>query len=528
MKRKILGISLLSAMTLCSAISLSACGEHNTPAVNPEFKDVLWSGVEDIDLNMGDAIPDLLKGVTAETDTGKKLTVKVDEEASDVIDTSVNGSFTVYYVAYDGDTLVSDEKGGSATRTVNVNRGTYIEDNDFKTGEKFSWAGNGNAGSEMSWKMDKATESLVVDIKNSGQAHWQNQVEFNGLSVKANTTYEITIRAKSTTGRNIGASLEVPAEAYRLIEDNSTNVLGYKTSNEYQDFKYYYTASQDFDGVKFGITLGRFNEDDVAPSVVNIDKVEIKAMAKKANSTGIVFENADQVVYKVGSLQDYLDLPKVTAKDAKGNPVTLIKEGAVQTTEFASELAKATFGEIYKYVDSEGNLSYYKRQIEYAPSTERAHEYSTLDGQFTSGTKFWNKEENGLVKISENKADNTVTIAATKDKGSDADWKAQLQQNSIDGQILRSGNSYKAIVKAKTTNKDVKTLRLEFCAGAGNKAAKTDLIFNANDTYQEFETAVFTPENDVTGGALRVGLLLAEYSAKYSLTVDYIQIVEVK
>ena len=522
MKRKFIGIALLSALTFGSMVTLSSCagGETIKPITN-----VNWEGLDDIYLTMGDEVPNLLAGVKAVADNNKELTVKIDEEMSDEVSTKIDGAFTIYYVAFDGDKKI-EEDYGQASRTVTVERGTYIDDNDFKTGEKGKWAGNGNAGSVMSWEMDKANEAIKVEITNSGEEFWQNQVEYNGLNVRANTTYQITVRAKSTTGRNIGTSLEVPAEGYKLIEDNSTNVVGYKTSTEYQDFKYYFTASQDYLGVKFGITLGRFNEDDVAPSTVYIDKVEIKALAKQANTSGIVFTG--DTVCTVHSYKEYLDLPAVTAKDATGKDVKLTKEGVIQKAEFADELSKATFGEMFSYTDENGNFSYFKRQINYRSQIEREFEYSTLDGEFTKGTKYWVKEENGLIEIKDDRANGTVVIKSLKESTREPDWRAQLQQNNIDGQKLTGGKKYKAVVKAKTTNKDVRTLRLEFCAGAGNPAAKKDLTFSANDTFETFETEVFAPAKDVSGGALRVGLLLAEYNASYTLTVDSIQIVEVK
>ena len=521
MKNRLFKGAAFLALVFGTTGLVAACGQQQ---VAPTEK-VVWSGVDDIELDMGDAAPNLLLGVVA-TQGDKTLTVRIDNEKSDEVNTDVAGAFSIYYVAYDGDKAVDESLNGEVVRTVSVLRGTHVDNNEFKSNDKRGWGGNGNAGSEMTWDIDTAQQALVVNITKSGNEYWQNQVEFNGLTVKANTTYEITIRAKSATPRNIGASLEVPALGYRCIDKVSVNSVGYTMTTSFADYKFYYTAEENFDGVKFGIILGRFNELDETANTVTIDKVEVKKMAKQANSTGVTFTGESHV--EVRDLAEYRALPAVTATKG-GQAVTLTKEGAVQGVEFNEELATAVFGEMWKYVDGDGNLSYFRRQITYkAPAPARAHDYDTLDGDFEYGLKFWNPERNDIVSIEEDKTNQVIEIASVKAAPSgEADWRGQLQQNNNGGK-LEKDHAYKMVVEAKIDNINVTTLRAEFCAGAGNPAAKKDMVFTAANTYQTFETDPFQPTVDVTGGGYRVGLLIGEYSEAYHLTVKSIHVEEVE
>lgn len=519
----------LFALVFSAGAMLVACGGNPSQSSQsssvPEQK-VTWSGADDIELDMGDPAPNLLLGVTAKQGS-KTLTVRIDEDRSDEVDTSVAGAFSIYYIAFDGELQIPERLGGELIRTITVSRGTYVDNANFESSDVRGWSGNGNAGSEMSWAIDTTQKALVVTIAKSGNEYWQNQVEFNGLSVKADTTYVVNIRAKSETPRNIGATLEVPSLSYRNIDTVGVNSVGYTMTNEYQDYKFYYTASENYDGVKFGILLGRFNELDETANVVTIDSVAITKAAKKANSTGIVFSNASNVT--INSYEEYQALAPVTAVDASGTAVALTKEGAVQSSAFNEDLGTAVFGEMWKYVDSDGNLSYTRRQINYqAPAPERGGAYDTLDGDFEYGTKFWNLEENDIVSIEADKENGVVEISSVKEAPSgEADWRAQIQQNNNGGK-LEKDHAYKMVVEAKIDNINVETLRAEFCAGAGNPNAKKDMVFEAADTYQKFETEVFQPTQDVTDGGYRVGLLIGEYSEAYTLTVKSIHVEEVE
>ena len=285
MRNKLFKSAAFFALLFGVSTILASC---NQPAESESTEHVVWSGVSDLELDMGDHAPNLLLGVTA-TQGKKELTVKIDEERSDELDTSVAGAFSIYYVAYNGNKAISDKLDGEYIRTITVLRGTFIDNSDFESSDKKGWSGNGNGNSEMTWDIDATQKALVVNITKAGDEYWQNQVEFNGLSVKYNTTYEIDIRAKSDTPRNIGASLEVPSLGYRCIDDVSVNSVGYTLTNQYGSYKFYYTASASYDGVKFGIILGRFNELDETANKVYIDSVKISKLEKRANSTGITF-----------------------------------------------------------------------------------------------------------------------------------------------------------------------------------------------------------------------------------------------
>ena len=226
-KRGLVKNAAFLALVFSAGAIMASCGQNqpqssSSVSSSVPAEKVKWEGVADLNLDMGDAAPNLILGVTAKQGD-KVLTIKIDEERSDEVDTSVAGAFSIYYIAYDGSTPVGEALNGEYIRTVNVSRGTYIDNNKFETANKKGWGGNGNGNSEMSWDIDTTQKALVVNIVKSGDEYWQNQVEFNGLEVKANTTYVVDIRAKSDTPRNIGATMEVPALSYRCIDSVSVN-----------------------------------------------------------------------------------------------------------------------------------------------------------------------------------------------------------------------------------------------------------------------------------------------------------------
>lgn len=534
-RKKVLGVALLSALTFGSVVGMTACG--GTPAEDTEGQEedltVTWTGLDTVTLQMGDTAPDPLAGVTATASNGDTLTVVIDEDNSLDIDTGYPGTYTVYYYAKDADGNYVDEEGtGYAWKTFTVERGTTLDNSTFDTGIEH-WSGNGNAGSVVNFSWDSTEKALLATISNAGKEYWNNQAEYNGLNLKANTTYKITFKAKSNSGRNIGVTMEIPAEGYKVVE--TPNCYGLATTTEYQTFDFYYTTGDaDLSSIKFGFLLGRFTEaDDVEdpnnPDKVWIDDITITALATKANSTGVTFANAG--TYKLDPLNpiaSIADAPQVTATDAEGNDITdeLVKTGVIPT-KFNSDMTIANFAEQYMYTDEDGNISYVRREFSWSLSADLENPYSTANSDFTDGLNWWTKEENGIVTITHDAEEGAAVIEAVNNSSNEADWRAQLQQNNV-GNKLTAGETYYVEVRAKVDNPDVRTLRLEFCANAGGNAnAKSDLIFTEADTYQVFKSAEYTPTADVTGGNLRVGLLLAEYNVKYTLTVDYIKIVKV-
>lgn len=521
-RKKVLSVALFGALTLGSIVSMTSCGGQEVGI--PDDATVEWAGLETVTLSMGDEAPDPLEGVTATSSYGDKLKVVLDSKNSMTIDTGYPGTYTVYYYAETEDGTRVDETGtGYAYKTFIVERGTALDNSTFDTGVA-GWNGNGNAGSIMAFSWDSEEKALKVDITNAGGEYWNNQVEYNGLNLKANTTYEISFKAKSNSGRNIGVTMEVPAEGYAVVE--TPNCYGLATTSTYQDFKFYYTTgNKDLSAIKLGFLLGRFTEaDDVAAGetdTVWIDDVYVKALEKTANTTGVVFENAD--LYELDGLDPFGSLakaPAVTATDAAGNDITskLVKTG-VTPTSFADTITKANFAEQYMYTDDEGNISYVRREFVWNKPANRENEWDLMNDDFNDGLLYWSLEENELVDITEK--DGIATIAALKDSSTQPDWGAQLQQNNT-GNVLKAGETYYVEVKAKVDNPSVRTLRLEFCG----PTRKTDMIFEKADEWQVFKSQEYTPETDVAGGSLRIGLLLGEYNVKYTMDVDYIKIIK--
>ena len=524
MRKKLLNFALLGTLTLGSIVMMTSCQPEGN--VIPDDLTVTWSGLDTVTLSMGDATPDRLSGVTATASDGTTLEVRVDEDNSMTIDTGYPGTYIVYYYAYDANgNEVDPEDTGYASKTFVVERGVTLDNSTFDE-SIFGWTGNGNQGSAMSYGWDSTEKALKIDITNSGEEYWQNQVQYNGLDLDAKTTYIISFKAKASTPRNIGASLEDLNNNYAVID--GPNSVGIPLTTEYKTYEFIYTtgADEEYNNVKLGFLMGRFTEADDAPSSIWLDDVYVRKAEKLANSTGVEFSGKQYVT--IDSIDDLATLEPVTATDSEGNDITeeLVRTGSLPTS-FPSSADTACFGEQYTYTDSEGNISYFRRQIAWEYTIVLEEDWEVANGDFDEGLLGWTAEENGLVTINDNE-DGTVTIKSVGEEGSsdNNDWRAQLQQNDA-GNKLTAGYSYQMEVRAKIKTSDpstLRTLRLEFCAGAGNSSAKTDLIFEENDTYVTFTSATFTPNADVSGANYRVGLLVGEFHQAYELTVDYIHV----
>ena len=542
MKRKFLGLALLSALSLGSIVGMTSCGEDLSDVPDPDDPngdnsdkvEVTWSGLDDIETYLFEEEPDLLAGVSATTEDGKSLTVKVNEEQSDVINMEKTGAYYIYYDAYDGDELVNSDDA-HADRMVIVNQGTYVSNGTFDNSIA-TWSANGNAGSQVSASYDEEQQCMVLNVANSGNEYWQNQAETRGIQVEKGVTYKVSFRAKSDTGHTVGATMEDVGAGYKVIESGNPNSVGYATTSEWQTYEFYYTSDVDCEDTKLAIMVGRWTEKDDAEAKVYIDDVKVEKMDKVANSTGVEFTGDHNVT--VTSFDEYKNLAAVTAVDAAGNPVELVREGAQPTEAWPSDFTTAVFGEIWKYEDSDGNLSYFRRQITYKASIIRENEYDYLNADFNDNGAYWTFE-NGAAYAKDGQplatisySDSNATISARYTEKTDgSDWTVQLYQN-VEGQVLREGHSYKVVMEAKINNLSAGNLRIEFLAAdraaINNAEPKTDIIFSEANTFQTIESSVYTMTKDVNvTDNPRISLLLGEYSDDYTLTIDSLHIVEV-
>ena len=542
MKRKFLGLALLSALSLGSIVGMTSCGEDLSDVPDPDDPngdnsdkvEVTWSGLDDIETYLFEEEPDLLAGVSATTEDGKSLTVKVNEEQSDVINMEKTGAYYIYYDAYDGDELVNSDDA-HADRMVIVNQGTYVSNGTFDNSIA-TWSANGNAGSQVSASYDEEQQCMVLNVANSGNEYWQNQAETRGIQVEKGVTYKVSFRAKSDTGHTVGATMEDVGAGYKVIESGNPNSVGYATTNEWQTYEFYYTSDVDCEDTKLAIMVGRWTEKDDAEAKIYIDDVKVEKMDKVANSTGVEFTGDHNVT--VTSFDEYKNLAAVTAVDAAGNPVELVREGAQPTEAWPSDFTTAVFGEIWKYEDSDGNLSYFRRQITYKASIIRENEYDYLNADFNDNGAYWTFE-NGAAYAKDGQplatisySDSNATISARYTEKTDgSDWTVQLYQN-VEGQVLREGHSYKVVMEAKIDNLSAGNLRIEFLAAdraaINNAEPKTDIIFSEANTFQTIESSVYTMTKDVNvTDSPRITLLLGQYSDDYTLTIDSLHIVEV-
>ena len=282
--------------------------------------------------------------------------------------------------------------------------------------------------------------------------------------------------------------------------------------------------------------VGRWTEKDDAPAKIYIDNVKVEKMDKVANTTGVEFTGDHNVT--VTSFEEYKNLAPVTAVDAAGNPVELVREGAQPTEAWPSTFTGACFGEIWKYEDSEGNLSYFRRQITYKASIVRENEYDYMNADFDDNGAYWTFEDgaayakDGKALATVSYADSQATIKARYTEKTDtSDWTVQLYQK-VEGQVLREGHSYKLVMNAKIDKLNVTNLRMEFLAAdraaINNAEPKTDIIFTEANKFETIESPVYTMTKDVTVNRdRRITLLLGQYSDDYTLTIDSLHIVEV-
>lgn len=545
MKKKLLALSLLGVLSLGSIVGMTSCGEgqtnsddnggdNNNGGDDNEKVEVIWGGLEDIETYLFEEEPDLLEGVTATTSDGKSLTVRVNEDNSDILDMTKAGAYYISYDAYDGDALVNSDDA-HADRMVIVNQGVYVSNGTFDNSIA-TWTANGNEGAAVTASYDAEQKCMVLNVSNSGSKYYQNQAEVNGLQVEAGVTYKVSFDAKSDTGHTVAATMEDPGNSYKVIESANPNSVGYETTNEWQTFNFYYTSDVDCDNTKLGIMVGRFTEKDDAPAKVYIDNVKIEKMDKVANSTGVTFTGDHYVT--VTSFEEYQSLSDITAVDASGNPVTLTREGAKPTEAWPSTMTEAQFGEMWKYEDADGNLSYFRRQITYKANIKRVNEYDYLNGDFDENGAYWtfengaNQSVDGDPLATVSYVDGTAVVSTRyTQKKDDSDWTVQMYQN-VEGQVLRAGHTYKFVMNAKIDKIDVANIRIEFLNSAkdaiSNQEVKTDVIFDQADTYEIHESAEYTLTRDVNVNANpRITLLLGQYTSDYTLTIDSIHIVEV-
>lgn len=530
MKRNVL---LLTATAL-SALILTGCdGTQKASSTQPQPPisstvqqelEVTWAGIENVTLTIGDVF-DPLAGVTATDSTGASLTVTVDAENSDIVDTSYKGTSTVQYVTTD-----SNGYKHTQTRNVTVIQGHTISNGTFdKNITGWTLDDNTSAGATKAYDNGAAK----ITIKATGNEVWKVQFYQTGLMFDANSIYELSFKAKSPDHRSIAGGFENVSAGYSMMYPGFTSIM---LGDDYTTYKMYCTTKEAVANVKAVILLGRACSVDEGatkdkPHTVYIDDVAVKKI--EANKTGVVFENTETKTINV--IDQVASLPKVTAKDSTGKDITDdLKVIGIVPDSFEETCTQTSFAQIYTYTDKDGNLSFAYRNVNYKDtSTVRPNEYNPLNGDFTYGFKGWTPEANpGAVsdgKIAlETKAENgMVTMDFTTMKSGLPDWNAQLWQNGI---TLDVGYVYTVKVTAKTSRElgDGEIIRIEF---DGDKH-KTDITGASaaadNKLGTEMKTVVskeYTPATKKTN--VRLGLLLAEAANPYSITIDKIEITRV-
>lgn len=398
MKRKFLKTVLLSGILVSTFGLVASCGstsedttidddnkDDNTGDDNPIDTDdkqtnVTWEGLDQIFVYKGEEEPDVLKGVSAKGENGETLTVKI-AETSLKLDMTRVGRQNITLQAFNGDVAIDEDHNGIAIRTVIVQNSISLDNSTFDDGTEAwsTWSGSGEdkvKGSvSISW--DNEEKALKAQVKEAGSEFWVNQVQYVGLnnvglSTQAQKSYEISFRCKSDTERNVGITVEMKKGGY--VDEDSDNGYGVKTTKDWQTYTFVVTSTSECSDVKIAFCLGRYNEDDDAPSTMWFDDVTIKPLAKLANSTGVVFEDPNSEKDGLGiaksydivyNYDEYKNLSPITAKDAEGNDITkdLKKIGATPSS-FDGEY-RLLFAELYTYTDSQDNLSYFVRKIDY-------------------------------------------------------------------------------------------------------------------------------------------------------------------
>lgn len=492
------------------ALSLAGCGGStsespsekgpstdlsSTDGTNKEHG-ITFSGVEDTTIDLYQEF-DLLAGVKAVDGIDGELVVEVIDDDSFTND--FVGSYTITYSAKNS---AGEEK--TIERTIAVVKGINVLNGNFNYGKAYWTFDKPGGDASISFKNGAAT----VSAKNAGSEAWSLQLYQTNIVFEANKTYELTFKAKSSTGRSISAGFENVGNNYAMM------VSGYQavTLNPGDDFitySIYCTPSAPVSNVKAVVYLGRNLDVDMKaskdePIDVTLDDINVKEVAIDL-AKAPRFENADNV--RVSTKDQFDALEPVKAFDYNGKDISdkieIVGEVPVSVSADTGMMLS------YRVTDDEGNFGYINRRVAYTIAKENA--WNLINEKFDNGSQGWIadvNQTNGTGAASFVASDGKMDIDISS--GSNTDWHIQLHQSNIS---LSANSIYRMTLVAKASAE--RRVTLEISDPSNNYAKLYTETYNLTTEYQTF-TLEYKPTKNYNA---KVSLLLGGQGANV-VTVD--------
>lgn len=466
----------VSALSLIFIVALCGCNKavdsdvtSSLPSESESSKEhgITFFGVEDATINLYEEF-DLLDGVSATDAIDGELTVTVVDD--DGFTNDFVGSYTIIYEAVN-----SIGQKLQAERSIAVSKGVNVQNGNFSYGKAYWTFDKPGGAGNIAFKNNE----VVITVTNAGSEAWSMQLYQTGIAFEANKTYELTFKAKSTTGRSLSAGFENVGNNYSMM------VSGYQaiTLNANEDFvtySVYCTPTTAVSNVKAVIYLGRNLDIDMTaskdnPIDVTIDDVSVNEITIDSIKAP-VFENAGNVTV---STKDQFDaLEEVKAYDYNGNDIS-------ENIEIVGEVPVSVSAQTgmmisYRVSDQEGNFNYVNRRISYTIAKENA--WNLINEDFDNGTQGWISDvnqTNGSGRANYVAADGEMNIEI--ENGSSAGWHIQLYQTNIS---LTAQSIYRMTFVAKASVD--RTVTLEISDPSNNYAVIYSEIYDLTTSYQTF------------------------------------------
>ncbi len=487
MKKMKFILPLITFMLVLSACNPASSGTEESTSQPPqtsqdsgshqEERTITWEGADDIVILLGEPF-DLLEGVKAIDSVEGELDVIVADD--DYFDFDYVSQYTITYEA-------TNNVGTTSTkyRMVQVIKGPNVLNGSFTMGKTY-WRFDVPGGAGTFAVIEQEARISVTD---TGAEAWAVQLYQTGLQFENGKTYEMTFKAKSSSGRSLSAGFENVSNNYAMLIPGYPAML---LDEEFQTYSALYTADDDYGAIKAVIYLGRgLDIDSLAtrdnPLDVTIDNIMIREITLPEASKRPVFNNAGTVTVQTGD--QFNALPPVTATDYLGNDIS---SDIVRVGEVPANIAAETRMLIsYRVEDSEGNFNFINRTVNYRIAKDNP--YNLINADFENGFQGWTRDVNqtngtGAATFVDNE---DGTISADISNGSNDNWHIQLFQNNVS---LEKDKIYRTTLVAKASVERNLTIEISNPATSFTRIA-TELVPLGTD-YQtyiiEFKSTVTT------------------------------------
>jgi len=456
---------------------------------------ITWSGIESTVVQLGDEF-DLLEGVKAYDGIDGELEVVIEED--DFFTPNYVSGYTITYSATNSVNTKSIQY-----RSINVVKGVNVQNGSFEF-QKAYWTFDQPGGTGT---FTVSNEEAHISVTRAGTEAWALQLYQTGIQFEANTTYELSFKAKSNYGRSISAGFENVSNNYSMM------VPGYQAvelTSEYTKYSVYATTTAAVGFVKAVIYIGQNLPIDATASNTNpidltLDDIRVRQVEVAPTEKRATFTNVADV--SISSKDQFDLLAPASVVDYQGNDITDRVEiwGAVPISVNANTRMMIS----YRVVDDEGNFSFHNRSIHY--SIAKAHPYNLINSDFTNGFQGWVadvNQTNGTAKADFEAVEGQMDVKISN--GSNDNWHIQLYQQGIS---INSGKIYRTTIVAKASVARRMTIEISNPAQSFAKVA-SDLL----ELTTEFQTFVLEFKASVSTNA-KFSLLLGGQGAN-TVSID--------